>query len=65
MQSVLKIGFALAKKGGIGIGGQVSARGAVHIYGTVDSSQWGEAFTGWRSQTIVSSLMSGRGGSHE
>ena len=36
----MKIGFALAIKGGIGIGGQVSARGAMHIYGTVDSSQW-------------------------
>ena len=30
-QSVLKIGFALAKKVGIGGGGQVSAQSAVHM----------------------------------
>ena len=30
-QSVLKIGFAQAKKGGIGGGGWVSAQGAVHM----------------------------------
>ena len=30
-QSVLKIGFAQAKKGGIGEGGRVSAQGAVHM----------------------------------
>ena len=29
-QSVLKIGFALAKKSGIGGGGWVSVRGAIH-----------------------------------
>ena len=30
-QSVLKIGFVLAKKGGIGGGGWVSAQDAVHM----------------------------------
>ena len=30
-QPIFKIGFALAKKGGIGGGGWVSAQGAVHM----------------------------------
>ena len=34
-ESVLKIGFTLAKKGGIGGGGWVSAQGAVHMAATL------------------------------
>ena len=35
------------------------------ISGTVDSFQSGEAFTGWRTLTIVSSVMSGCGRGHK
>ena len=40
MQSVLKIGFVVAKKGGIGGGGRVLARGAMHMTVALVEKLW-------------------------
>ena len=73
---MLSVG-AIRFEDGIGGGGQVSAQDAVHMAAALARCRkalvgtgWtfsllsGEAFTGWRALTIVSSLMSGCGRGH-
>ena len=53
-QSVLKIGFVLAKKGGIGGGGRISARGAVHMAAALAGCSIALVSTGWTISHLVS-----------
>ena len=53
-QSVLKIGFVLAKKGGIGGGGWVSARSTVHMSAALAGYRRALVSTGWTISHLVS-----------
>ena len=54
VQSILKIGFALAKKGGIGEGGRVSTLGAVRMASALAGCRTALVGTDWTIPHLVS-----------